>query len=76
MWCNQSESCLSRADWAAFIAPSPSGLYRTSTFVNVGSNASMCAPNSEPYSKSKSFWPDFSAGIASTMPACFASLAT
>ena len=55
---------------------SPSGLYRTSTLANVGSNSSMCAPKSAPYSNPNSSWPDFSTGIASGTPSFFARRAT
>ena len=36
----------------------------------------MCAPKSSPYSKSNSFWPDFSTGIASFSPLSLASWGT
>ncbi len=41
-----------------------------------GSNSSIFSPKASPYSKSNSFWPDFSTGIASLNPPAFASRAT
>ena len=58
------------------MAASPSGLKRTSTFEKSGSNSSIFSPNASPCSKSNSFWPDFSTGIASWKPPAFAARAT